>query len=59
MNEFAEQSRDSLKRMQGNVIWTTEITDDFEKNEYRPTNFQNIRKICGKQDEKYCSEFKN
>ena len=44
--------------MQGNVIGTTEITDDFEKNDYRPTNFRNIREICGKQDKKYCSEFK-
>ena len=35
-----------------------EITDDFEKNNYRQMNFQNIREIRGKQDEKYCSEFK-
>ena len=25
MNEFAEQSQDLLKRMQGNVIWTTKL----------------------------------
>ena len=46
------------ERMQGNVIWTSEITDNLEKNEYRLTNFQNIRENRGKQDEEYCSEFK-
>ena len=52
LNEFTEQSRDSQERMEGNVIWITEITDNFKKNNYRPTNFQNIRETRGKQDEK-------
>ena len=38
--------------MQWNVIWTREITDDFEKHDYRPTNFQNICETRGNQDEK-------
>ena len=52
LNEFTEQSRDSWERMEGNIIWLMEITDDFEKSDYRPTNFQNIRETHGKQDEK-------
>ena len=52
MNELTEQLRDSRERMAGNVIWLTEITGDFEENEYRTTNLQNIRETRGKQVEK-------
>ena len=52
LNEFTEQSQDSQERMEGNIIWITEITDNFEKNYYRPKNFQNIHETRRKQDEK-------
>ena len=48
LSEFKERSRDLPKRMQGKGIWTPEITDDFEKNIYRPTNLKNIRETCRK-----------
>ena len=38
--------------VQRNIIWTMEITDDFEKNVYTLTNLWNIHETRGKQDEK-------
>ena len=54
LNEFTEESQDSRERMEGNVIWLTETTSDFEENEYRTTNLQNIHETRGKQVENYC-----
>ena len=45
--------------MQEKGIWTLEITDDFEENEYRTTNLQNIHETHGKQVEKLLFGVKN
>ena len=59
MNEFTEQSQDSWERMEGNVIWITEITDDFEgKTTTDQRIFRTFVKLVENKTKSYCLEFK-